>query len=55
SGSRSLGGGYVMNLVGDLRSAHHQMSLPLDHYTQTLALHPGLHIPLSTTLIAPDT
>ncbi|KAL0153759.1 hypothetical protein M9458_050875 [Cirrhinus mrigala] len=49
------GGGYVMNLVGELRSAHHQMSLSLHYYTQTVALHPGLHLPLSTTLIAPYT
>ncbi|KAL0177104.1 hypothetical protein M9458_025998, partial [Cirrhinus mrigala] len=42
----------VTNLVGDLRSAHHQMSPSLYHYTQTVAPHPGLHLPVSITLIA---
>ncbi|KAI2652466.1 hypothetical protein H4Q32_005691 [Labeo rohita] len=51
SGSRSLGGGYVMNLVGDLRSAHHQMSLSPCHNIQTVALHPGLHSPPFSALI----
>ncbi|KAI2650086.1 hypothetical protein H4Q32_016190 [Labeo rohita] len=43
------GGGYVMNLVGDLRSAHYQLS-PC-HNTQTVALHPGLHFPSFSALI----
>ncbi|KAI2653851.1 Adhesive plaque matrix protein [Labeo rohita] len=51
SGSRSLVGGYVMNLVGDLRPAHHQMSLSPYLYIQTVALHPGLHLPSSSALI----
>ncbi|KAI2655956.1 Adhesive plaque matrix protein [Labeo rohita] len=51
SGSRSLVGGYVMNLVGDLQSAHHQISLSPCPYTQTVTLHPGLHLPSSSALI----
>ncbi|KAL0153405.1 hypothetical protein M9458_051324, partial [Cirrhinus mrigala] len=42
----------VMNLVIDLRSAHHQMPLWPCHHTLTVALHPGLHLPLSIALIA---
>ncbi|KAL0148146.1 hypothetical protein M9458_056548 [Cirrhinus mrigala] len=42
-----------MNLVGDLRSAHHQMSLSPCPYTQTVALHPRLHLPSSFPLIVP--
>ncbi|KAL0152535.1 hypothetical protein M9458_052258 [Cirrhinus mrigala] len=41
-----------MNLVGDLRSAHHQMSLSPCHITQTVALHPGLRIRSPLALIA---
>ncbi|KAI2646642.1 Transposable element Tcb2 transposase [Labeo rohita] len=53
SGSRSLWGGYVMNLASDLRSAHHQMSLSLFHITQSVALHPGLLLLSPIALIAP--
>ncbi|KAL0192921.1 hypothetical protein M9458_011217, partial [Cirrhinus mrigala] len=53
SGSRSLVGGFVMNLVGDLRSTHHQMSLSPCHITQTVTLHPGLRLPSLIALIAP--
>ncbi|KAL0152040.1 hypothetical protein M9458_052644 [Cirrhinus mrigala] len=35
--SALLGGCYVMNLVGDLRSTYHQMSLSLCHYTLTVS------------------
>ncbi|KAL0190430.1 hypothetical protein M9458_013128, partial [Cirrhinus mrigala] len=52
SGSRSLGGGYVTNLVGVPLSAHHQMSLSPRHYTQTVALHPGLLLPSPIAPIA---
>ncbi|KAI2660773.1 hypothetical protein H4Q32_008435 [Labeo rohita] len=52
SGSRSLGGGYVTNLVGVPLSTHHQMSLSLHPLTLTVALHLGLHLPSSTALIA---
>ncbi|KAL0168964.1 hypothetical protein M9458_037186 [Cirrhinus mrigala] len=54
SGSRSLGGGgggYVMNLVGGLWTAHHQMSLSPYPHTQTVAPHPGLHSPSFSALI----
>ncbi|KAL0170618.1 hypothetical protein M9458_035214, partial [Cirrhinus mrigala] len=49
SGSRSLGGGYVTNLVGVPLSAHRQMSLSPCH-TQTVAPHPGLHSPSAIAL-----
>ncbi|KAL0174039.1 hypothetical protein M9458_030007 [Cirrhinus mrigala] len=49
SGSRSLGGGYVTNLVGVPLSAHCQMSLSPCH-TQTVAPHPGLHSPSAIAL-----
>ncbi|KAL0199449.1 hypothetical protein M9458_007989, partial [Cirrhinus mrigala] len=52
SGSRSLGGGYVTNLVGVPLSAHHQMSLSPHHYTLTLVPLPELHLPPCITLIA---
>ncbi|KAL0148041.1 hypothetical protein M9458_056656 [Cirrhinus mrigala] len=58
SESRSLGEGggvgYVMNLAGDLRSTHHQISPShsIDiHIIQTVAPHPGLRFPSSTALI----
>ncbi|KAL0197144.1 hypothetical protein M9458_005684, partial [Cirrhinus mrigala] len=47
---RSLGGGYVTNLVGVLFSAHHQTSLSPRSHTLTIAPHPGLHFPSATAL-----
>ncbi|KAI2645231.1 Filamentous hemagglutinin [Labeo rohita] len=47
SGELLLWGGYVTNLVG-----HHQMSLSPYPHTLTVVLHPGLHLPVSITLIA---
>ncbi|KAL0153064.1 hypothetical protein M9458_051663 [Cirrhinus mrigala] len=41
----------VTNLVGDLQSAHHQMSRSPCHNTQTVAPHPGLHSPSFSALI----
>ncbi|KAL0150473.1 hypothetical protein M9458_054290 [Cirrhinus mrigala] len=48
-----FGGGGGVFLVGDLRSAHHKMSLSPCHITQTVTLHPGLHLPSLIALIAP--
>ncbi|KAL0161532.1 hypothetical protein M9458_045257, partial [Cirrhinus mrigala] len=52
SGSRSLGGGYVTNLVCVPLSTNHQMSLSHHLHTLTVTMHLGLHLPSSTALIA---
>ncbi|KAL0148009.1 hypothetical protein M9458_056683 [Cirrhinus mrigala] len=52
SGSRSLEGGYVTNLVGVSWSAHRQMSLSPYPHTLTVAPHPGLQLPSPIAPIA---